>query len=185
MHRLICALIARYLPMADKILVLANSKIIEQGTWDDLQSSAGYISQIEVKNSNSPTTRNTVEEKLPARIDTVQLADEDILDASRKSGDISVYCTFPILRASYYANRFRRSVLFQMCQFANSGLVFILQRRRWSLAGSHSIDSQVVVRSRRGEHMALRDIVRDFVASGICCHRVCDMVSSSSHLHTV
>lgn len=83
--------------MADKILVLANSKIVEQGTWDDLQSSAGYLSQVEVKDSNLPTARNTVEEKLPTRIDTAQLADEDILDASRKSGDISVYCTFPPL----------------------------------------------------------------------------------------
>ncbi|KAK6212798.1 hypothetical protein LQW54_004887 [Pestalotiopsis sp. IQ-011] len=122
---------ARYLPMADKILVLANSKIVEQGTWDDLQSSAGYISQVEVKNSNSPTLRNTVEEDLPARIDTAQLADEDILDASRKSGDISVYL--------YYFRCVSLPIvaLFLFCNVADGVLQALTPSilRMWSEAG--------------------------------------------------
>ena len=74
------------------ILVLADSKIKEQGTWDDLRSSTSYFSKIQVKNSNSHSAQNVVSEK-PLTVPGITPSSElDILDLSRKTGDLSVYC---------------------------------------------------------------------------------------------
>jgi ATP-binding cassette, subfamily C (CFTR/MRP), member 1 len=74
------------------ILVLADSKIAEQGTWDDLRSSTGYISKLQVKESDSHTAQDAANEKPITVPGTTPPTRNDILDLSRKTGDLSVYC---------------------------------------------------------------------------------------------
>src|ERR1700710_113194 len=83
---------AQHLPLADLILVLANSKIEEQGTWDSLRSSTGYISKLQVKESDPNSAQNAASEKSPTVPGTIPPSKNDKLDLSRKTGDISVYC---------------------------------------------------------------------------------------------
>ena len=74
------------------ILVLANSKIEEQGTWDDLRSSTSYVSKIQVKKSNSDSAQNAVNKKPLTVPGATPFSEPDTLDLSRKTGDFSVYC---------------------------------------------------------------------------------------------
>jgi ATP-binding cassette subfamily C (CFTR/MRP) protein 1 len=85
-------LLAQHLPLADLILVLANSKIEEQGTWDDLRSSTGRISKLQVKESDSKSAQNAANEKPLTVPGTTPPSKNDMLDLSRKTGDLSVYC---------------------------------------------------------------------------------------------
>jgi ATP-binding cassette subfamily C (CFTR/MRP) protein 1 len=84
--------LAQHLPLADLIVVLADSKIQEHGTWDDLRSSTGYVSQLQVNESDSNFAQNMANEKTPTVPGTTPPSKNDILDLSRKTGDISVYC---------------------------------------------------------------------------------------------
>lgn len=85
-------LLAQHLPLADLILVLADSKIEEQGTWYDLRSSTGYVSKLQVKESDSYSARNAANEKPSTVPGTTPPSKNDMLDLSRKTGDLSVYC---------------------------------------------------------------------------------------------
>ena len=80
------------MPLADLILVLADSKIEEQGTWDDLRSSTGYISKVHVKESDLHSARNAANEKSSTVEGTTPPSKNDMLDLSRKTGDVSIYC---------------------------------------------------------------------------------------------
>jgi len=84
--------LAQHLPLADLILVLANSKIEEQGTWDDLRSSTGYVSKLQVKESDSDAIQNAANERPSTVPGTTPPSEDDMLDLSRKSGDFSLYC---------------------------------------------------------------------------------------------
>lgn len=85
-------LLAQHLPLADLILVLAESKIVEQGTWYDLRSSTGYVSKLQVKESNSYSATNEANWKSSIVPGTVPPSKDDALDLSRQTGDFSVYC---------------------------------------------------------------------------------------------
>lgn len=84
--------LAQHLPLADLILVLANAKIEEQGTWADLRSSTGYISKLQVKESNSQSDQNAATEKRSAIPGRTSSSKNDMSDLSRKAGDLSLYC---------------------------------------------------------------------------------------------
>ena len=86
------SLLAQHLHLADMILVLADSKVEEQGTWDDLRSSTGYISKLHAKESDSNSAQNEVNVKPSTVPGTTPPSNNDILDLSRKTGDLSVYC---------------------------------------------------------------------------------------------
>ncbi|KAH8653767.1 ABC transporter [Xylariales sp. PMI_506] len=83
----------RYLPQADYILVLGeNNNIVEQGTWDELRSEAGYISQIVLREVHHES------QKRDDRADTSLLTqtppenvDNSMGDLTRKTGDIMLY----------------------------------------------------------------------------------------------
>ncbi|RFU34159.1 hypothetical protein B7463_g2169, partial [Scytalidium lignicola] len=81
----------QHLPLADLILVLANSKIEEQGTWDDLRSSTGYVSKLQVKEVDSRSAQNAANEKPSTVPGTTPPSKNDILDLSRSTGDLSLY----------------------------------------------------------------------------------------------
>ncbi|KAE9374390.1 putative multidrug resistance protein [Stipitochalara longipes BDJ] len=81
----------QHLPLADLILVLANSKVEEQGTWDDLRSSTGYVSKLQVKESDSDPAQSVVNERLSTLPVITPPSKNDKLDLSRKTGDFSLY----------------------------------------------------------------------------------------------
>ncbi|RDW87858.1 hypothetical protein BP5796_03552 [Coleophoma crateriformis] len=81
----------QHLPLADQILVLADKKIVEKGTWDDLRSSTGYVSKLQVKDSDSLSAQNAANEKPSTVPGTIPPSKNDILDLSRRNGDLSVY----------------------------------------------------------------------------------------------
>jgi ATP-binding cassette subfamily C (CFTR/MRP) protein 1 len=89
---LIRFVLAQHLPLADLILVLANSKIEEQGTWDDLRSSTGYVSKLQVKESDPDSAQIAANEKPSTVPGTTPPSKDDMLDLSRKLGDLSLYC---------------------------------------------------------------------------------------------
>jgi ATP-binding cassette, subfamily C (CFTR/MRP), member 1 len=84
------------------ILVLADSKIEEQGTWDDLRSSTGYISKLHAKESDSDSAQNAANVKPSTVPGTTPPSNNDILDLSRKTGDLSVYCTSQDPKLDYF-----------------------------------------------------------------------------------
>lgn len=77
-------------------MVLAESKVAEQGTWDDLRSSSGYVSKLQVKESSAPSSHVAAAVKPAAVAGTTPPSEEALMDLTRKIGDISVYCTFSL-----------------------------------------------------------------------------------------
>src|SRR4051812_10767978 len=85
-------LLAHHLPLANNILVLAVSKIVEQGTWNDLRSSTGYVSQLQVNRSDPKFGQEAVTEKASTTPGVLPPSKNELLDLSRKTGDTAVYC---------------------------------------------------------------------------------------------
>lgn len=83
---------AQHLPLADHIMVLAESTVAEQGTWDELRSSSGYVSKLQVKESNAPSAHPAATMKPATLPGTSPPSDEALMDLTRKIGDTSVYC---------------------------------------------------------------------------------------------
>lgn len=84
----------QHLPLADYIIVLSeNGYISEQGSWDDLRTKAGYISQMKKKErtelSEKPRNGNWVKNK--SYIPSGRQPDQDMQDLTRKTGDITLY----------------------------------------------------------------------------------------------
>jgi ATP-binding cassette, subfamily C (CFTR/MRP), member 1 len=95
--------IAQHLPLADQIIVLAESKIAEKGTWNELRSSTGYVSKLEVKESNASSAKNAAAEKMPTVPGTTAPSNTDLMDLTRKTGDASVYCKLKsFVRPGYF-----------------------------------------------------------------------------------
>lgn len=88
------ARLAQHLPLADQIIVLAECKVAEQGTWDDLRSSTGFVSQLQVKESSASAAEAAGDVKPAAIPGTTAPSKNDLMDLTRRTGDVSVYCTF-------------------------------------------------------------------------------------------
>ncbi|KAI1180571.1 P-loop containing nucleoside triphosphate hydrolase protein [Nemania sp. FL0916] len=82
---------SQHLPLADMIIVLANSKIKEQGTWDYFQSSTDSFGQVQTKKASSNYARNAISDKPPVETNAVSFPESESTDLSRRYGDISVY----------------------------------------------------------------------------------------------
>ena len=85
---------AQHLPLADHIIVLGeDGKIAEQGTWKDLRADAGYISRVVLKGSHddSDRPRNRAEARDKIQKPAPKKNDENLQDATRKTGDITLY----------------------------------------------------------------------------------------------
>lgn len=86
--------IVKHLPLADYIIVLSeNGYISEQGSWNDLRTKAGHISQMKKKErpelSQKPQNGNWV--KNETYIPPGRQLDQDMQDLTRKTGDITLY----------------------------------------------------------------------------------------------
>lgn len=87
---------AQHLPLADYIIVIGeDGQIAEQGTWADLRASAGYISQVVVKESNGShsTNDNNSRTREGFQGSPPKEQKEELKDLSRKTGDITLYST--------------------------------------------------------------------------------------------
>lgn len=85
---------AQHLPLADYIIVIGeDGQIAEQGTWADLRASAGYISQVVVKESNGShsTNDNNSRTREGFQGSAPKEQKEELKDLSRKTGDITLY----------------------------------------------------------------------------------------------
>lgn len=83
----------QHLPLADHILVLDDSKIREQGTWDDLRSSdGGFVSTLQVKESDSSDAEEAKKDKTSTAAVPASASKNDISDLTRQAGDLAVYC---------------------------------------------------------------------------------------------
>ncbi|KAK6200636.1 hypothetical protein LQW54_009679 [Pestalotiopsis sp. IQ-011] len=82
---------SQHLPLADHIIVLAESKIAEQGSWAQLRSSTGYVSELQVKESSGASEQDAVIEKPTTVPGTSGPSDVELMDLTRRTGDISVY----------------------------------------------------------------------------------------------
>ncbi|KAH8891439.1 P-loop containing nucleoside triphosphate hydrolase protein [Thozetella sp. PMI_491] len=81
----------QHLPLADLILVLGESKVVEQGTWAELRSSTGYVSKLQVKETDSSRTKAAADERPPTITGIKTASKDDMLDLTRKTGDFSLY----------------------------------------------------------------------------------------------
>jgi ATP-binding cassette subfamily C (CFTR/MRP) protein 1 len=143
---------AQHLPLADLIVVLADSKIEEQGTWTDLRSSKGYISKLHVKESDPQSAQEAAKEKPSTMPGTIPDTQNKELDLSRKTGDLSVYCmlktrnftTSPAnLAAAYYLKCVSLPVLIWFLAsnvtMAVAGVTTPVIIRMWSESGGQHI----------------------------------------------
>ncbi|KAG9247609.1 putative multidrug resistance protein [Calycina marina] len=125
----------QHLPLADLIVVLADSKIEEQGTWADLQTSTGHISKLQVKVADQQSARNTGNENPSTMPGTSSPPITDKLDLSRQTGDLSVY--------SYYFNTIGAPlmIIFLFCCSAYGATFAItpLILRAWTEGGDASM----------------------------------------------
>ncbi|KAK6065312.1 hypothetical protein SCUP515_11294 [Seiridium cupressi] len=92
---------SQHLSMADYIVVLAGSKIAEQGTWADLRSSTGYVSKLQVKESDPVSAQRADAVKPATAPGTAAPSKNDLMDLTRKSGDAA---GFPILAVFFICN---------------------------------------------------------------------------------
>ncbi|TGJ82199.1 hypothetical protein E0Z10_g6546 [Xylaria hypoxylon] len=81
----------QHLALADKILVLVDSKIEAQGTWDDLQSSRGYLSRIKIEKPCSNYVEDVVDMKDVPQSGAVHIPEPDVSNFSGQTGGLSVY----------------------------------------------------------------------------------------------
>lgn len=108
LERVLIYFAAQYLHQADKIFVLGNSGIEEQGTWEDLRTSSGYISKLQLATSKTAESVGlTSSTEIAAPIST-RLASKssspDVaeLDHPVRTGDLSVYCAFSSKFEQYF-----------------------------------------------------------------------------------
>jgi hypothetical protein len=94
---------AQHLPLADHIVVLAESKVAEQGSWTQLRSSTGYVSQLQVKESSASSAQDAAIEKPTTVPGTTPPSGTDLMDLTRRTGDVSVYCTSQSLPQRVYS----------------------------------------------------------------------------------
>lgn len=71
---------------------MANSRIAEQGSWNQLRLSTGYISTLESERPERKEAQKVVYEPAPIIPGTEAPSNNDTMDLTRKTGDFSVYC---------------------------------------------------------------------------------------------
>ncbi|KAH8658409.1 hypothetical protein BX600DRAFT_469082 [Xylariales sp. PMI_506] len=82
---------SQHLPLADHIVLLAGSTVGEQGTWEQLRSSEGEISKLQVKESSDKKEETDEVENSTAVPETAPPSKDVMMDLTRKVGDASVY----------------------------------------------------------------------------------------------
>jgi len=88
---------AQHLPLADYIIIIGqDGKIAEQGTWDDLRASAGYISQVVLgeKHHDSDSSRDNSRTRESFQTPAAKKPKEELEDLTRKTGDFTLYSKF-------------------------------------------------------------------------------------------
>ena len=86
-------MIAHRLPFADHIVVLENGRIVEQGSYESLTSSGGYVASLKLREtdeSQKPSADNTTPVAFTAdkkKSNEVKLNN----DLTRQTGDFSIY----------------------------------------------------------------------------------------------
>ncbi|KAF2713300.1 P-loop containing nucleoside triphosphate hydrolase protein [Pleomassaria siparia CBS 279.74] len=97
---LLCTHSVRHLPAADYVIALGDGTVAEQGTFDELMVSQGYIQRLGLKNSSDSdvssertVSKESAHDSKP-RLNPVKLAKAPLppdADASRQIGDRTVY----------------------------------------------------------------------------------------------
>lgn len=91
--------IVRHLPLADNILVLdKDGKVIEQGTYEYLKSTTGFVSQLVLHPELLKPEPIVFEDVSAARPNSASIpkilegpSANDAADLARRTGDISIY----------------------------------------------------------------------------------------------
>lgn len=80
------------LPSADQIIALdSTGKIVEQGTFADLNARGGYISGFALSARNSDEGNPEDESVVAPIVKQSQISTDELADKSRQTGDLSVY----------------------------------------------------------------------------------------------
>jgi hypothetical protein len=79
--------------LADNILVLVDSKIEAQGTWDDLRSSGGYLSRFQIEKPSSNQIEEVVRFNGTLQSGAMHTSEPDVSTILGHNGGLSVYCT--------------------------------------------------------------------------------------------
>ncbi|KGO49054.1 ABC transporter, integral membrane type 1 [Penicillium expansum] len=97
----LCTHSIRHLPAADHVIALGNGTIVEQGSFQKLMDSQGYVQRLGLKGSSDDTVsaekstpKKTWEESKPEMLQTTMTNTSSIVpdaDASRQIGDKTVY----------------------------------------------------------------------------------------------
>jgi ABC-type bacteriocin/lantibiotic exporter with double-glycine peptidase domain len=97
---LLCTHSIRHLPSADYVIALGDGTISEQGTFDELMASQGYLQRLGLKNSSDDDasseisiSKASVQELKPQlnKAKTAKITAAPEVDASRQVGDSTVY----------------------------------------------------------------------------------------------
>lgn len=121
----------QHLPLADLIVVLAGLKVDEQGTWEDLRSSTGYVSKLQVKESDPNAAQKAAVEKASTVPGTTPPSKDEMLDLSRRTGDFSVYLYY------FQSVGYLLLTMFVLCcmLYATMLAIIPLILRSWSESG--------------------------------------------------
>ena len=97
---LLCTHSIQHLPLADYVVSLRDGTVGEQGTFDELMASEGYLQRLGLKttsdnddSSDMSTSKESEQESKPPTdlTETVKLPDAQVIDDSRQVGDRTVY----------------------------------------------------------------------------------------------
>ena len=93
MDDLLILIIAQHFQIADRIVVLGDNGIKEQGTWQEIKARAATIAKFTIGTQEKNDAILSADmNKLNAQ---VQARNEAEADLSRQTGDISLYCIAP------------------------------------------------------------------------------------------
>ena len=97
----LCTHSVRHLPAADHIIALGDGTIAEQGSFDKLMTTQGYVQRLELKassngdaSSDKPPSKKSVRESKPQLLHTTTTNTSSLgsdTDASRQVGDKTIY----------------------------------------------------------------------------------------------
>ncbi|KAI1810238.1 P-loop containing nucleoside triphosphate hydrolase protein [Poronia punctata] len=121
---------AQHLPLADKILVLNNSKIEAQGTWDELQSS-DHFDRIKLEKSSSVSVEDAKHVRSAPESDPMPIPQPSTSDLAGQGGGLSVYLYY------FKSISLPVMVLFVSCNVLDGVALAITPSilRTWSEAG--------------------------------------------------
>lgn len=96
--------VAQHFHFADKIVILGNHRIEEQGTWEDIKLKAASIEKFALNSQgNNSVSLSANFDRLSAQ---VRAKDEAEVDLSRQTGDLTLYS---MIMAKYKGARLTRT----------------------------------------------------------------------------